>query len=170
MKKLTLLIFCFLMVINFSHAQSDSEVVVKLSAPVEKGENHEVYGSEFPDDAQFFALGYLIRNSNVFKGQEIATKGIIKQVCQKKGCFFILEEGQYTARVTFKDYRFFIPTDAAGAQVELVGVFTVKKFSKKQKEYYSKDVGEELIGNGEEGIEYNIVASSVKISDKKSSS
>lgn len=166
MRKLALLVFCFLITVNFSYAQSDNDEVVKLSEPVEKGENYKVYGSEFPDEAQYFALGYLIRNSDVFKGQEIATKGTIKQVCQKKGCFFILEEGRYTARVTLKDYRFFIPTDAAGAQAELVGVFSVKKISKKQKEYYSEDVGEELIVNGEKGIEYNIIAGAVKITDQ----
>lgn len=166
MKKLTLLIFCFLVAINLSHAQNDNDEIVKLSEPVEKGENYEVYGSEFPDDAQYFALGYLIRNSNIFKGQEIATKGTIKQVCQKKGCFFILEDGENEARVTFKDYQFFIPTDAAGAHAELVGIFRVKERSEEQAKHYAEDAGKNSTDIKGAGMEFNIVASSVKITDQ----
>lgn len=168
MKKLTLIVFCFLVAVNFSYAQKSSDEAVELSEPVEKGENYEVYGSEFPDDAQYFSLGYLVRNSEIFKGQKVATRGMVKQVCQKKGCFFILEDGENKARITFKEYQFFIPTDAAGAKAELVGIFRVRKLTEKQEKYYSEDVGEDLAGIEGEGIEYNIVASSVKLTDPKS--
>lgn len=163
MKRLTLLIFGFLMTAGIAFAQNDEEV--PLAEPVETGENYEVYGSEFPDDQQYFALGYLIRNSNVFKGKEVATTGTIKEVCQKKGCFFILEKDEYTARVTLKDYGFFVPTDAAGARAKVTGIFREKKLSEKQAKYYAEDAGRDSTEIEGSDTEYNIIASSVKITE-----
>lgn len=162
MKKILLVVFGLLFVANIAIAQ-ESDEVVQLSEPVETGEDYEVYGSEFPDDAQFFTPGYLIRNSNVFEGQEIATRGTIKQVCQKKGCFFILTDGENEARVTFKDYDFFIPTNTAGKEVRLVGTFDIKELSEDEAKHYAEDADEDP--NDVEGrqVEYQIVATSVKI-------
>lgn len=133
--------------------------------PVETGENYEVYGSEFPDDTQFFALNYLIENSSVFDGQQVATTGIIKQVCQKKGCFFILtnEDEDRSARITFKDYEFFIPTNSAGNEVHLVGEFKIKELSEEKAKHYAQDAGEdpEEIEGAQQ--EYGLTATSVKI-------
>ena len=32
-----------------------------MAKPVETGENYEVYGSEFPEEARVFASGYLVK-------------------------------------------------------------------------------------------------------------
>lgn len=164
MKYYATLILGILFITNMGIAQNTNEVK-QLADPVATGENYKVYGSEFPDDAQFFAPGYLVRNSNIFKGQTVATKGTIKQVCQKKGCFFMLSAGEKNIRVTFKDYKFFIPTNAAGSQVQLKGVFKVKPLSEEQAKHYAKDAGEDPGEVRMSGKEYNIVASSVKIFD-----
>lgn len=162
MKKILLVIFGLLFAVNIAVAQ-ENDKVVRLSEPVETGEDYEVFGSEFPDDAQFFALGYLVRNSNVFEGQEIATSGTIKQVCQKKGCFFILTDGKNEARITFKDYEFFIPTNSAGKEVRLVGTFDVKELSEEEGRHYAKDAEEDLDELKGQQVEYQIEASTVKI-------
>lgn len=162
MKKILLVIFGLLFAVNIAVAQ-ENDKVVRLSEPVETGEDYEVFGSEFPDDAQFFALGYLVRNSNVFEGQEIATSGTIKQVCQKKGCFFILTDGKNEARITFKDYEFFIPTNSAGKEVRLVGTFDVKELSEEEGRHYAKDAEEDLDELKGQQVEYHIEASTVKI-------
>lgn len=157
-------LFCFSS-LTFAQDKGDEPT---LAEPIETAENYKVYGSEFPDDAKHFALGYLIRNSNVFKGQKIATTGTIKQVCQKKGCFFILSDGENEARITFKDYSFFIPTDAAGQDVRLIGTFQAKKLSEEQAKYYAEDVGEDPDYVDAKNKEYGIVASSVKIMESES--
>lgn len=164
MKYCATLILGILCLTNIGMAQNGNEAK-QLSEPVATGENYKVYGSEFPDDAQFFAPEYLIENSNVFKAQEVVTKGTIKQVCQKKGCFFMLSAGDKDIRITFKDYKFFIPTDAAGAQVQLKGVFKVKPLTEDQAKHYAEDAGEnpDKIEMAEK--EYNLVANSVKIFD-----
>jgi hypothetical protein len=164
MKDLVIIIVGILFLTNIGVAQNADEVT-PLAKPVEKGENYEVYGSEFPEDARFFAPEYIVRNSNVFKGQEVATKGVIKQVCQKKGCFFMLSAGDKDIRITFKDYKFFIPKDAAGSKVQLTGVFKVKELSEDQAKHYAEDAGADPDDMKMSGKEYNIVAGSVKIID-----
>ncbi len=163
-KHFAIVIVGLLFAVNISVAQNSDEKP-ELSKPVEAGENYKVYGSEFPEKAKFFAPGYLIKNSDVFTGKEVAVKGGIKQVCQKKGCFFFLADGENEIRVTFEDYSFFIPTDAAGKDVQVVGSFQVKELSEDQAKHNAEDAG----GNPDkvEGDqkEYGIVASSVKIID-----
>ena len=164
MKYFGTIILGLLFITNIGTAQN-TDKAPKLAEPVETGENYEVYGSEFPDEVKYFAPGYLVRNSNVFKGQEVATKGTIKQVCQKKGCFFMLSADEKNIRVTFKDYKFFIPTDAAGSKVQLTGIFKVKPLSEEQAKHYAEDAGEDPADVEGAGQEYNIVATSVKIID-----
>ncbi len=162
MKYFATLIVGLLFAANLGFAQN-ADKSKQLSEPVESGENYKVYGSEFPDEVKFFSPGYLVRNANVFKGQQVATRGEIKQVCQKKGCFFMLSAGEKNIRVTFKDYKFFIPTDAVGSQVQLTGVFRVKELTKDQAKHYAEDAGKDTVDVEGVGQEYNIVATSVKI-------
>ncbi|MGM0547305.1 MAG: DUF4920 domain-containing protein [Bacteroidota bacterium] len=163
MKHIAIVIIGLLVAVNIGVAQNSDEKP-QLSEPVETGDNYKVYGSEFPDDAQFFAPGYLIKNSDIFKGQAVATTGTIKQVCQKKGCFFMLSaKGDKNIRVTFKDYKFFISTDVTGSKVQLKGILKVKELSEDQAKHYAEDSGRDPdeIESGEK--EYNLVATSVKI-------
>lgn len=164
MRSLLLSIAGLLFVVNISVAQDQKEAP-ELSEPVETGENYEVYGSEFPDKVTFFAPGYLVRNANVFNGQQVATQGKIKQVCQKKGCFFMLQAGDKNIRVTFKDYSFFIPRNSSGSKVQLVGNFRTKDLSEKQAKHYAKDAGGDANKVMGPPKEYNIIATSVKIFD-----
>ncbi|MDZ7660409.1 DUF4920 domain-containing protein [Fodinibius sp.] len=168
MKKLATIIVGVLFITNIGTAQN-TDKVMQLAEPVETGENYKVYGSEFPDDAQFFAPGYLVRNADIFKAKKVATQGTIKQVCQKKGCFFMLSAGEKNIRVSFKDYKFFIPTDAAGSKVQLMGIFRVKDISEDQAKHYAEDAGGDAKKVMGPQKEYNIVASSVKIIDAKDS-
>lgn len=164
MKNVLLLILATFTIVNLTTAQ-EKEDHKKLSDPVETGENYEVYGSEFPDDVQYFALNYLIENSSIFDGQQVATSGIIKEVCQKKGCFFILtnEDEDRNARITFKDYEFFVPTNSAGNRVRLVGEFRIKELSEEKAKHYAEDAGEDPKNIEGPQQEYGLIATSVKI-------
>ena len=55
----------------------------------------------------------------------ITTKltGKITSVCQKKGCWMLMETGNGTTmRVRFKDYEFFVPKDCAGKTAVVDGI------------------------------------------------
>ncbi len=69
----------------------------------------------------------------------------IDAVCQKKGCWMEvdLDEG-YVARVTFLDYGFFVPLNAAGSDAIIYGKAFWKSDSTAEKRHYAEDAGEEF--------------------------
>jgi hypothetical protein len=136
--------------------------VKRLSEPVAVTETHEVFGALFADTGAPMGFGELMKNSENYLEKEVLVETRIAKVCQSKGCFFIAQEGDETARVTFKDYGFFIPTDSGGKTVVLKGVFSRKSVSKEEAEHYSADLGE-VTPSTPETFEYSIVASAIKI-------
>jgi hypothetical protein len=75
---------------------------------------------------------------------ELACKlqGKIATVCQTKGCWMELKNNDGTAiRVTFKDYAFFMPKDAAGLTAIVDGVAKVEVTSVADLQEYAKDDG-----------------------------
>jgi hypothetical protein len=139
----------------------DSEVK-RLSEPVAVTATHEVFGSELPDAGTPLSLGDLIESDDKYQDQEVLLETRIAKVCQKKGCFFVATEGAATARVSFKDYGFFIPTDSGGKNVVLLGTFSRQSVSKEEAEHYAKDLGE-TEASSPERFQYSIVATAVKI-------
>ena len=140
---------------------AESEVI-RLSEPVEVTASHEVFGSVLPESGTTLSLADLMKDNEKYLDQEVLVATRIAKVCQKKGCFFVAQEGPATARVTFKDYGFFIPTDSGGKDVVLAGTFSRKSISKEQADHYAADLGE-AAALAPEKFEYSIVASAVKI-------
>jgi hypothetical protein len=136
--------------------------VIRLSEPVASTESHEVFGAMLPDHGTPMSLGELIEGNDKYQDQEVLLATRIAKVCQKKGCFFVATEGAATARVSFKDYEFFIPTDSGGKDVVLLGTFSRKNVSKEEAEHYAADLGEKA-SSSPERFQYSIVASAVKI-------
>ena len=155
-----LLTFLFLGIVPAVIAQEGG--VIRLSEPVEVTSSYEVFGSTLPDAGTPLSLADLVKDNEKYLDQEVLVETRIAKVCQKKGCFFVATEGASTARVTFKDYGFFIPTDSGGKNVVLLGTFSRKSLSKEQAEHYAADLGEK-VASAPEKFEYSIVASAVKI-------
>jgi hypothetical protein len=78
-----------------------------------------------------------------FKGQDslaIKLVGKITDVCQKKGCWMMMDLGNdKTIRVTFKDYAFFVPKDAAGKTAVIDGFAYTDTVSVAQLKHYAED-------------------------------
>ena len=136
--------------------------VTRLSEPVEVTASHEVFGSTLPETGTPLSLADLMKDDQKYLDQEVLVATRIAKVCQKKGCFFVAQEGPSSARVTFKDYGFFIPTDSGGKDVVLLGTFSRKNVSKQEAEHYSADLGEKAAAAPEK-FEYSIVASAISI-------
>lgn len=86
--------------------------------------------------------------ANVFtslKGKDsVAVKltGKIVDVCQKKGCWMEVDLGNnQTMRVTFKDYAFFVPKDAAGKTAVIDGYAYTDTTTVAQLKHYAEDGG-----------------------------
>ncbi len=66
----------------------------------------------------------------------------IADVCQKKGCWMNLNIGKdQTMKVSFKDYAFFVPKDAAGKTTVIEGVAFTDTTSVADLKHYAEDAG-----------------------------
>lgn len=72
----------------------------------------------------------------------VKVKTVINEVCVNKGCWIEIPVGEdQTARVTFKDYAFFLPKNSQGKEVILEGVVYKSKTSKADLQHFAKDGG-----------------------------
>jgi hypothetical protein len=67
------------------------------------------------------ALTALLADPKAYADQTVTTQGKVQRACSRKGCWMEIGEGPDACRITFKDYAFFVPTDAAGAQAKIQG-------------------------------------------------
>jgi len=149
-------------IMSFTLGVSADNEVKRLSEPVLVTDTHEFFGATLPDQATPVRLDELINAGDKYQDQEVLVATRIAKVCQKKGCFFVATEGAATARVSFKDYGFFIPTDSGGKDVLLLGTFSRTSVSKEEAEHYATDLGETAVSSPED-FQYSIVASAVQI-------
>jgi len=81
-----------------------------------------------------------------FEEQEaLETKitGTIEEVCSKKGCWMVMSLGDNKEmRVTFKDYEFFVPLDAAGKETTIQGIATMDTTTVEMLKHYAEDAGD----------------------------
>ena len=139
-----------------------ADEVTRLSEPVVVTDTHETFGAALPESLATVGLGEIVQQAEQHLDKNVAVRTRIAKVCQKKGCFFVATDGAFSARVTFKDYGFFIPTDAGGKTVDLVGTFDRRALSRRDAKHFAKDLGEDVPASPPE-FEYVIVAEAVRI-------
>jgi len=77
-------------------------------------------------------------------GKMVALEGVIKTVCQEKGCWLTFEQGGKNVHVSFEGYSFFVPKDSGGQKVKLEGRVLLKERTKEEIEH--------LEGEGAKGV------------------
>jgi len=86
----------------------------------------------------------------------ITVIGKVKDVCSVKGCWMIIEQGGKKARVTFKDYGFFMPRNLVGKKIVASGVLSVETVTQADARHYAEDAGkpkseiEKIVGDQQE--------------------
>lgn len=126
-------------------------------------------------DSNFESFGEIISEKNALdlqrvkgalsESDSIQTKLVatIDEVCQMKGCWMTLKTADgVPVRVTFKDYGFFVPKDAAGKKVIVQGVVSQQEMDRATAEHYAEDAGKELAPDASL-TEISVVASGVLI-------
>jgi hypothetical protein len=108
-------------------------------------------------------LAQIIAAGDEHAGQQVHATATVSQVCQRKGCFFVAQDGDAIARVTFVDYSFFVPTDAGGKDVTIVGTFNRKVLTEAQARHFAEDAGQDPAQIEGPREEYSIVATAVVI-------
>jgi hypothetical protein len=84
-------------------------------------------------------LSYAVETGLVDK--PISVMARVAEVCKKKGCWMMITDGRHKARVTFKDYGFFVPRSLRGKRVMMEGVLTMSELSEGDARHYAEDAG-----------------------------
>ena len=72
----------------------------------------------------------------------VKVKGTVTSVCQRKGCWLLLDIGEgKMMRVRFKEYAFFVPKNISGKTVVLDGYAYNSTTSVAQLRHYAEDAG-----------------------------
>jgi len=89
---------------------------------------------------QMYAKYKSLKNGDTIN---IKFKTVVKDVCQKKGCWMALQlPDEKESFVKFKDYAFFVPFNSAGQEAVVSGKAFVSEVSVAQLRHYAKDGGE----------------------------
>lgn len=156
-----LCLLCLAPLVLAPAADSRGEEVIRLSEPVTVTESYEEFGAPLTESGPTLTLSQVVAEGDRHLGTPVLLRTEVSKVCQKKGCFFIARDGDTVARVTFRDYEFFIPTDSGGKEVTLAGVFERRTLSAEQAAHLAADLGDPDAEFAP--FEYHIVASAIRI-------
>ncbi len=117
----------------------------------------KVYGDKWQEATERMDVEKAIAEHEMVLGETMVFTGNITKVCQKSGCWMMLESNGKFARVDFNKHSFFIPKDTHGT-AEVYGILHSKTMSDKMK----KHLESEGAGKIAEKV-YEITATSVKI-------
>ena len=111
------------------------------------------------------ALSEVLSSPEKYDGQTLRTEGVVRQVCQKAGCWMELAttEKSTGARVTFKDYGFFVPKDAQRSHAKVEGTIKLTELSESRAKHYTDEGATVPRGADGKPREIQIVASAVEL-------
>jgi hypothetical protein len=131
----------------------------------------QTFGEPMPEGVAAVRLGQAVERLQEGRAEEVKVRGQITEVCQAKGCWMILVDGEQFARITFKDYGFFVPTQTSMQDAVVFGVLEETTLSVETAAHYAADAGkheqhDQLLAQSSSITEYSLVASSVQIEPK----
>lgn len=112
-------------------------------------------------------LKALLKDTKKFEKKTIRVTGKIQDVCQKKGCWLLLTSNKKTMRVRFKDYKFFVPTNAKGYVVTLEGTAEATEISEKLAKHYAEESGDKEAAKKIKGPQKTVAFTATGIQLKK---
>jgi hypothetical protein len=81
-----------------------------------------------------------VKSWKALDGKTVKVSGVVKSVCQQKGCWFGLvgKDGKII-RITSMGYKFFVPTNSAGKEAVVEGKFGARTLSASLAQHYEED-------------------------------
>jgi len=128
-------------------------------------EAQKSYGSAMPALPATQSVADAAPQFAAIVGQSVKMSGRIGKVCQKKGCWMMLTEGEQAVRVKFGSHAFFIPKDSSGNAVAF-GVLEAIKMPLAEAKHMAEDAGIDPDTITEAAEEYRLVATSLVIETK----
>ncbi len=99
----------------------------------------QAFGAEMPVHGEAVTLKQAIDQLDANSESMVKIQGQITEVCQAKGCWMILVDGDTYARVTFEDYGFFVPIETSMQRSVVYGVLTETVLTPEQVDLFSID-------------------------------
>ena len=84
-------------------------------------------------------LSVVAARPNEWSTRPVLLHGRLSEVCQRKGCWTMLQDGDQKVRVRFKDYGFFIPKDVSGRQAYVEGTVKGSVLSEAEARHYAAE-------------------------------
>jgi len=135
---------------------------VEAAAPSVEERASEHFGAPFTL-ADAAPLATVLAGLGEGSDEPVLVSGTIHQVCQKKGCWMVVRDGEAEVRVTMKDYGFFVPMDAQGKATVVEGTLAPRTFTEAQARHLAEDAGEDPSKVEGEVREYVLTASGITI-------
>ena len=165
MKKLA-----FIFTVAFSTLVFAQETEKKMGPPAGNALVGDVYGNTISAKAEKKAISQEKLDKKLAqtkKLENVAVKGKVTDVCDKKGCWLTLEtENNEKFFVKMKDYGFFVPTALIGKNVVLEGNAETKIISVDEQKHYAEDAKksqQEIDAITKPQEEIRFVASGIKV-------
>jgi len=112
------------------------------------------------------ALSEILADPETFAGRDLVLSGTVRAACTRKGCWMEMTApgGTQGCRVTFKDYAFFVPKDAAGSQARVAGRVHVQDIPAHEVEHMESE-GARFARKRPDGraLEVRVVATGVEL-------
>lgn len=80
-----------------------------------------------------------LSNPQDYTGKTIRLTGTITDVCQKKGCWMVIEDNGLHMRVLMKDHAFAVAKDASGKSCDIEGIIIGKEENPEETEHYASE-------------------------------
>jgi hypothetical protein len=114
---------------------------VLAAVPAFAGEarDWESYGGTVTVDAKKSKSVAKMTKATPAGSAEVLATGTIGEVCQSKGCWMTVKDGDKDMRVEFKDYGFFVPWDSEGKVVRMQGVVVERTMTEEEREHYAAE-------------------------------
>ncbi|MBX3726725.1 MAG: DUF4920 domain-containing protein [Xanthomonadales bacterium] len=130
------------------------------STPQITASGSHVYGEAMPLGRPA-AIGSVLDDAGPFLRRRAKFEGRITQVCQNKGCWLVLADGERSARV-FTNHAFFLPMDSSGNAV-VYGTLGQRTLSESFARHLAEDAGDDPSSVSGPQVEYRIDAYSVEL-------
>lgn len=149
--------------------EAPTPIAKEKTAPtkVEPGKT-TLFGAPLPTDLATIELSALVKNPEAYADKSVGVTGYVRKACTKKGCWMELsanaDDKNQGVRISFQDYKFFVPLDSAGCSAKLSGVPSVKVVSKEHVDHLEAE-GATFANKKEDGtaVEVQLVATGVEL-------
>jgi Domain of unknown function (DUF4920) len=85
------------------------------------------------------SLQQALQQAAKYQSQKVLLEGKISDVCQMKGCWLMLSDGERAIRIKFEGYSFFVPKDSRGKKARAEGRLIQETLSEDMARHYAAE-------------------------------